>query len=59
MNAYKFSIGKSEGKRLLGGPRCRWEDNVKMDLKEVGGREWTGSGAGYGLVAGSCEHGVK
>ena len=30
-------VGKPEGKRPLGRPRCRWEDNIKMDLKEVGG----------------------
>jgi hypothetical protein len=30
-------IGKPEGKRLLGRPRRRWEDNIKMDLQEVGG----------------------
>jgi hypothetical protein len=30
-------VGKSEGKRLLGRPRRRWEDNIKMDLQEVGG----------------------
>jgi hypothetical protein len=29
-------VGKSEGKRPLGRPSCRWEDNVKMDLQEVG-----------------------
>ena len=29
--------GKPEGKRPLGRPRCRWEDNITMDLKEVGG----------------------
>ena len=29
-------MGKSEGKRLLGRPRRRWEDNIKMDLREVG-----------------------
>ena len=29
-------MGKPEGKRPLGGPRCRWEDNIKMDLQEVG-----------------------
>jgi len=29
--------GKPEGKRPLGRPRRRWEDNIKMDLKEVGG----------------------
>ena len=30
-------IGKPEGKRQLGRPRCRWEDNIKIDLQEVGG----------------------
>ena len=33
---YKVLVGKSEGKRPLGGPRRRWEDNIKMDLQEVG-----------------------
>ena len=30
-------VGKPEGKRPLGRPRLRWEDNIKMDLQEVGG----------------------
>ena len=30
-------VGKSEGKKPLGRPRRRWEDNIKMDLQEVGG----------------------
>ena len=30
-------VGKLEGKRPLGRPRRRWEDNIKMDLQEVGG----------------------
>jgi len=30
-------VGKSEGKRPLGRPRRRWEDNIEMDLQEVGG----------------------
>jgi hypothetical protein len=30
-------VGKPEGKRPLGRPRRRWEDNIKMDLEEVGG----------------------
>jgi len=30
-------VGKPEGRRPLGRPRCRWEDNIKMDLQEVGG----------------------
>ena len=35
-NAYRILVGKREGKRLLKSPRHRWEDNIKMDLKEVG-----------------------
>jgi hypothetical protein len=34
-------VGKPEGKRLLGRPRSRWEDNIKMDLEEVGCGAWT------------------
>ena len=33
---HKVSVGKPEGKRPLGRPKCRWEDNIKMDLQEVG-----------------------
>jgi hypothetical protein len=29
-------VGRPEGKRLLGGPRCRWENDIKLDLREVG-----------------------
>jgi hypothetical protein len=32
----KFRLEKSEGKRPLGRPRRRWEDNIKMDLREIG-----------------------
>ncbi|KAJ4434191.1 hypothetical protein ANN_22739 [Periplaneta americana] len=41
-NAYRVLVGRPEGKRHLGRPRCRWEDNIKMDLREVGydDREW-------------------
>jgi hypothetical protein len=34
---YRVLVGKPEGKRRLGRPRRRWEDNIKMDLQEVGG----------------------
>ena len=34
---HRVLVGKPEGKRPLGRPRCRWEDNMKMDLQEVGG----------------------
>jgi len=35
-------MGKPEGKRPLGRPRCRWEDNIKMYIQEVGcgGMDW-------------------
>ena len=33
---HKVLVGKTEGKRPLGRPRRRWEDNIKMDLQEVG-----------------------
>jgi hypothetical protein len=32
---YKVLVGKSEGKRPFGRPRCRWEDNINMNLQEV------------------------
>jgi hypothetical protein len=34
---HRALVGKPEGKRPLGRPRLRWEDNIKMDLQEVGG----------------------
>ena len=39
---YRVLVGKPEGKRPLGRPRRRWEDNIKMDLQEVGcgGLDW-------------------
>ena len=54
---HRVLVGKPEGKRPLGRPRRRWEDNIKMDLQEVGGScgDWIGSGLGQ--VAGTCEYG--
>jgi len=39
---YRVLVGKTEGKRPLGRPRRRWENNIKMDLQEVGcaGMDW-------------------
>jgi len=39
---YSVLVGKHEGKRLIRRPRHRWEDNIKMDLQEVGcgGMDW-------------------
>jgi hypothetical protein len=40
---YRVSVGKPEGKRPLGRPRRRWEDGIKMDLREIGwGGVWSG-----------------
>jgi hypothetical protein len=38
-NAYRVLVGKSEGKRPLGRHRCRWEDDITIDLREIG---WSG-----------------
>jgi hypothetical protein len=38
-SSYRILVGRSEGKRSLGRPRHRWEDNIKMDLQDV---EWGG-----------------
>jgi len=41
-DVYRVLVGKPEGKSPLGRPRHRWEDNIKMDLQEVGcgGMNW-------------------
>jgi hypothetical protein len=43
-SVHRVLVGKHEGKRPLGRPRRRWEDNIRMDLQEVGcgGMEWIG-----------------
>jgi hypothetical protein len=35
---YKVLVEKPEGNRPLGRPRCRWEDGIRMDLREIGWR---------------------
>jgi hypothetical protein len=52
---YKVLVGKPEGKRPLGRPRRRWEDVVRMDLREIGlgawiGFDWLRTGTGGGLL---------
>jgi hypothetical protein len=39
---YRVLVGRPEGKKPLGRPRCRWEDYIKMDLREIGidGTNW-------------------
>ena len=52
-------MGKPEVKRPLVSPRCRWDDNIKMDLQEVGcgGMDWIELAQDGGQVAESCECG--
>jgi hypothetical protein len=40
--AYRILVGRPEGRQPLARPRRRWDYNIKMDLKEVGWRAWTG-----------------
>jgi len=39
---YRVLVGRSEGKRPVGRHRCRWEDNINIDLREIGidGANW-------------------
>jgi hypothetical protein len=56
--AYNILVRRPEGRRPLGRPRRRWEDNTKMDLREIGfGDVLDSLGSGQGQMAGSCEHG--
>jgi hypothetical protein len=53
--AYRILVGRLEGRRPFGRPRRRWENNIKIDLQEVGWEAWTGLiwlriGTGCGLL---------
>jgi hypothetical protein len=53
---YKVLVGKPEGKRPLRRPRRRWEDGIRMDLREIGlwvgwiGFDWLRTGTDGGLL---------
>jgi hypothetical protein len=51
---YKVLVGKFEGKRPPGRPKRRWEDGIRMDLRELGlwwvGFDWLRIGTGGGLL---------
>jgi hypothetical protein len=52
---YRVFVGRPEGKRPLGRPRHRWEDNIKLDLREIGmdgvnGFSWLRIGFSVGLL---------
>jgi hypothetical protein len=53
--AYRILVGRPEGRRPLGRHRRRWDDNIKMDIQDVGWGAWTGLswlriGTGGGLL---------
>jgi hypothetical protein len=56
--AYRVLVGQHEGKKLLGGPRCRWKNKIKLNFQKKG--EWRKldfSGSGQLKVASSCHQG--
>jgi hypothetical protein len=57
-NAYRILMGKPEGERPRGRPRCMWVENIKMDLREIGwdGMDWIDMAQDMDQ---SCEHGNK
>jgi hypothetical protein len=56
--ACKIMIGKHEGKGVIGRLRCRWEDNIKMNLKAIGYEDMEfKSGSGQRPLPDSCEYG--
>ena len=56
---HRVLVGKPKRKRPLGKPRRRWEDNIKMDLQEVGGGrgDWMELAQDRGQLAGTCGYG--
>ena len=56
---YRDLVGKPQGNIPMGRLGRRWEDNIKMDLQEVGCGEYgmDRTGSGYGQVSGTCECG--
>jgi hypothetical protein len=57
-NVYRVLMGKPKGKRPSERPRHRWEDGIKMDLREIGwGCGVDSPGSGYGSLVGYCECG--
>ena len=56
---HRVLMGKPEGKRPLGRPRRRWEDNIKMDIQEVGGGcgDWMELAQDVDRWRGTCEYG--
>ena len=59
--AFKVLTGKPTRKRPLGRPRRRWEDNIRMDLKEIGinAGNWVDSAQDRNFLESPCECGIE
>ena len=60
-NAFKILTGKPTGNRPLGRPWCRWEDNIRVDLEEIGisAGNWVDSAQDRDYSEGPCEFGIE
>ena len=60
-SAFEMLTGKPTGKRPLGRPRRRWEDNIRMDLEEIGinAGNWVNSARDRNLLESPCECGIE
>jgi hypothetical protein len=60
-SSFKILIDTPAGKSHLGRPRRRWEDNIRMDLEEIGinTRHWVDSAQDKGLLESPCECGIE
>jgi hypothetical protein len=58
-NACRVSVEKSEGNRPLGRPKRKWENNIKINVREIGwgGTDWIHLAEDREEWRGSCEHG--
>ena len=60
-SSFKILTGKPTGKRTLGRPRRIWEDNIRMELEEIGinAGNWVDSAQDMGLLESPCECGIE
>ena len=61
MSAFKILTGKPTGKRPLGRPRCRWEENIRMDFEEISinAGNWVDSAQYRDILESPCECGIE
>jgi hypothetical protein len=57
ISAYRILVGIPKGERPLGRIRGRWDDNIEIDLREIGWGGWDSSGSVQRSVVGYCKNG--